>query len=504
MQAGKLPVKRHVVIAPSWKGNLEVTALCDNLELQVSSATAEVFKDDAAAKVVATDFFSQRLIVKQYNPKNLLKLLSRMLRKSNALKTWENANYLFNEGVETIRPVALIEDRIAFFSIKSFFVGIFIPGNDARAFFRDGSKTSSERRDVAERIIDSLLALHSKNIFIGDTKDANIVIGLDDIFWVDLEELSHPGWKWLQRKKMIRDWQVFFYNWRNDNPSRKLFYEVAKGRLDRRLYWALVRQVASYSRKKFKIDEVQSRLSGATDNADKILAQVRQIVQGSINPAWEKVESSNSAIVARRDIDGALLYCKVYLPRNNKEGLKRLFRAGRGKRAVRNEQMMRAAGFSVPETLYWGRQKVREYTVSIGIDGISMITWLNQHRHDPKAKRTVLRRLGEEVGALHLAGFAHGDLRMGNVLLQGPPEIPEFVFLDNERTSHFRKIPKRLAIQNLRQINTDAVSRLSRSDRLRIFRAYQSVYGAFKKKAEKRMIAEIEHLTRKRLAAALK
>ena len=76
-----LPVKRHVVIAPSWKGNLEVTALCDNLELQVSSATAEVFKDDAAAKVVATDFFSQRLIVKQYNPKNLLKLLSRMLRK---------------------------------------------------------------------------------------------------------------------------------------------------------------------------------------------------------------------------------------------------------------------------------------------------------------------------------------------------------------------------------------------------------------------------------------
>lgn len=499
-----LPIKRRVVVAPAWKGDPEVFALCANVELQVSSVAAEVFKDDAAAKVVATDYDSQRLIVKQYNAKNRVKFLSRVVRKSNAQKTWENAHYLLNEGVKTVMPIALIEDRIAFLRIKSFFIGIFIPGQDARAFFRDAGKTSSERHAVAVKIVDSLLALHSKNIFIGDTKDTNIVIGSGDVFWVDLEELSHPTWKWLKRKKMTRDWQVFFYNWRNDNPSRKLFYEVAKCRLDRRRYWAIVRQVASYSRKKFKIDEIQSRLSGATDNAEKILAQVRQISQGSINPAWEKVQSSRSAIVTRRDIDGVSLYCKVYLPRNNKEGLKRLFRAGRGKRAVRNEQMMRAAGFSVPETLYWGSQKVREYTVSRGIDGISMISWLNQHRHDPKAKRTVLRRLGEEVGALHLAGFAHGDLRMGNVLLQGPPEIPEFVFLDNERTAHFRKIPKRLAIQNLRQINTDAVSRLSRSDRLRIFRAYQSVYGALKKKTEKRMIAEIEHLTRKRLATALK
>ena len=133
-----------------------------------------------------------------------------------------------------------------------------------------------------------------------------------------------------------------------------------------------------------------------------------------------------------------------------------------------------------------------------------MIAWLNLHRHDSKVKRKVLRRLGEEVGALHLAGFAHGDLRLGNVMLKGPAETAGFVFIDNERTALFRNIPERLLIQNLRQINTDAVSRLSRSDRLRIFRAYQSVYGSFKKKAEKRMIAEIEHLTRKRLAVALK
>jgi len=499
-----LPVKRRVVVAPAWKGNPEVSALCANVELQLSSVAAEVFKDDAAAKVVATDYNSQRLIVKQYNAKNPIKFLSRTVRKSNAQKTWENAHYLLNKGVETVRPIALIEDRIAFFRIRSFFIGIFIPGQDARAFFRDAKKTSSERRAAAEKIVDSLLALHSKNIFIGDTKDTNIVIGSDNIFWVDLEELSHPTWNWLERKKMIRDWQVLFYNWRYDDAGRKIFCDVAKSRLDRRRYWMIVRHVALYSRKKFKIDEIQSRLSVATGNADKILAQVRQIARGSINSDWEKVESSRSAIVARRDMDGASLYCKVLLPRNKKEGLKRLFRAGRGERAVRNEQMMRAAGFAVPEILYWGRQKEREYVVYRGVEGTSMIAWLNQHRHDLIEKRTVLQRFGEEVAELHLAGFAHGDLRMGNVMLRGPAESAEFVFIDNERTALFRKIPKRLVIQNLRQINTDAVSRLSRSDRLRIFRAYQSVYGAFGKETEKRMIAEIDRLTRKRLGVASK
>jgi len=497
-----LPIKRRVVVAPAWKGNPEVSALCANVELQVSSVAAEVFKDDAAAKVVATDYDSQRLIIKQYKAKDPVKFLSRTVRKSNAQKTWENAHYLLNEGVETVRPIALIEDRIAFFRIKSFFIGIFIPGQDARAFFRDASKTSSERRAVAEKIVDSLLALHSRNIFIGDTKDTNMVIGSDNIFWVDLEELSHPTWKWLTRKKTIRDWQVLFYNWRNDDAGRKIFSDVAKNRLGRRRYWMIVRHVAFYSRKKFKIDEIQSRLSGATGNADKLLAQVRLIARGSINSDWEKVESSKSAIVARRDMDGAPLYCKVFLPRNKKEGLKRLFRAGRGERAVRNEQMMRVAGFSVPETLYWGRENGREYIVSRGVVGISMTAWLNLHRHDPKEKRTVLRRLGEEVGALHLAGFAHGDLRLGNVMLNGPAESAGFVFIDNERTALFRNIPERLLIQNLRQINTDAVSSLSRSDRLRIFRAYQSVHGAFGKETEKRVIAEIERLTRKRLGVA--
>ena len=499
-----LPIKKRIAVAPSWQGISKVSALCTNVEAQIKSTNAEIFKDDAAAKVVAIDLNGSRLVLKQYNVKNLVKFLTRSVRRSSAQKTWDNAQYLLNKGIETVRPVALIEDRIAFFTINSFFIGTFIPGQDARSFFRDASKAFSKRRAVVGKIVDSLLELHSKNIFVGDTKDTNIVIGPDDVFWVDLEELARPKWGWLKRKKMLRDWQVLFYNWRNDAASRQLFYDAVRDKLDRQHYWELVRHVALYRGKKFKINEIQSRLSRVTDNAGKILAQARQIAQGSMNSHWEKVESSGKAIVARRQQDGTSLYCKVFLARNKKEGLKRLFRPGRGERAVRNEQMMRAAGFSAPETLYWGRYKEREYTVCRGVEGTSVLAWLNQHRHNRKIKRVLLRRLGEEVAALHLAGFAHGDLRMGNVLVEGSANDPRFVFIDNERTTLFRKIPRRLVIQNLRQINTDAISRLSRSDRLRIFRAYQKVYGVFEKEEEKRLISKIEDLTRKRLEAEAK
>jgi len=52
-----------------------------------------------------------------------------------------------------------------------------------------------------------------------------------------------------------------------------------------------------------------------------------------------------------------------------------------------------------------------------------------------------LRKLGEEVAALHMVGFAHGDLHMSNILLEKNPNRFRFFFIDNERTRLYRKIP---------------------------------------------------------------
>jgi serine/threonine protein kinase len=164
--------------------------------------------------------------------------------------------------------------------------------------------------------------------------------------------------------------------------------------------------------------------------------------------------------------------------------------------------MLYGAGFRVQEPLFWGSKGGRDYVVSREIKGIKMISWLEGKDVAPKRRREVLKHLGEEVGELHRTGFVHGDLRLSNILVQEDTGKPAFYFLDNERTRlHRRRIPRREIVKNLRQINTDAVSRLSRTDRLRIFQAYHAACGIRYTNTQKRLLlAEVEKRTAQRLA----
>jgi len=495
---------RRIVFAPEWSNRCGILEFCRNVELQLGLNGTQIMKNDAAATVAAVPFNNTRLVIKQYNFKNVYKFLSRSIRPSSAKKTWDNAYSLSKIGIGSVKPVALVEDRLSFFRVRSFFVGTYIPGQDARAFFNDNDKTGHERRTAAHRIVDSLCEFHSKGLFLGDTKDTNIIVGLDSVAWVDLEELSSPHWELVKQKKSIRDWRVFFYNWRNNSVARHLFHEAAKEKLSRQNYWEIVRSAAFYRKKKFSITEFQTPLPGVCKEPNNLLNQAIKIAHGLEVPGWEKVDSSARAIVARKRYAGNWWYCKVFLARNRLEGLKTVFRLGRGARAVRNEQMMQVAGFLAPETLCWGKHKEKEYTVSKGVNGITLHAWILQHQYTSAYKRKVLAELGEEVAALHRVGFAHGDLRLGNIMLENTADHFRFIFIDNERTTLYRKISRRSIIQNLRQINTDAISLLSKTDRLRIFRAYITIYGGFDRDEQKKLIAEIERLTRKRLAVGNK
>jgi hypothetical protein len=81
---------------------------------------------------------------------------------------------------------------------------------------------------------------------------------------------------------------------------------------------------------------------------------------------------------------------------------------------------------------------------------------------------------------MHADGIFHGDLRPGNVLAwkemdsTGSPQGDNwhFFFLDNERTKKFRKLPERLRLKNLVQINMFEPGEVSNTDRMRFFKEY--------------------------------
>jgi hypothetical protein len=89
------------------------------------------------------------------------------------------------------------------------------------------------------------------------------------------------------------------------------------------------------------------------------------------------------------------------------------------------------------------------------------------------ARRQLLRSLGSFIGRLHAEGFIHGDLRPGNVFAAVENGGFRFALIDNERTVRRQPPPGRALLRNLMQLNMLAPGELSRTDRMRFFRAWR-------------------------------
>ncbi len=102
-------------------------------------------------------------------------------------------------------------------------------------------------------------------------------------------------------------------------------------------------------------------------------------------------------------------------------------------------------------------------------------------------KRALLKALGAEVARLHLAGFIHGDLTPYNVLVAQQGAV-RFVFLDHDRTVKARFWRRRRQLRNLVQLGWREFEYVSRTDRMRFFKAYCAVLGL---RAEKRVLRRV-------------
>ena len=95
---------------------------------------------------------------------------------------------------------------------------------------------------------------------------------------------------------------------------------------------------------------------------------------------------------------------------------------------------------------------------------------------DPSPKRAFLTTLGREIGRLHKHQIFHGDLRIGNVLVQEDGDSWRFWLIDNERTCQFSRLPARRRVKNLVQIHL-FVTHLTHADRWRFFQVYCETSG---------------------------
>jgi len=178
-----------------------------------------------------------------------------------------------------------------------------------------------------------------------------------------------------------------------------------------------------------------------------------------------------------------VLYFKRYLCRSIWDFIKHLFRAGRARRAFDAAMMLAENGFDVPAVVAMaecraGFFNTTNFLVTLEIENAKQIyqaipkdlEYLS--KEELKSKRELFRAFGQTVGRMHAGGIFHGDLRLGNVLARKEQDGWRFFFLDNERTKKFGRLPNRLRLKNLVQVNMFFSEAVSSTDRMRFFTAY--------------------------------
>lgn len=193
----------------------------------------------------------------------------------------------------------------------------------------------------------------------------------------------------------------------------------------------------------------------------------------------------------------AEVFIKLLDPPRGLARLKAMIRGSSAEHVVRASQQLNAAGFDAPPVLLYGRE---------ASSGRELLLMPIVHGDGPfKAlettlgyKRAMLRALGAEIARLHRAGFIHGDLTPFNMFVaRGEP--PRFTFVDNERTRlAFFPGRRRRQLRNLVQLGRFDLPGLSRTDRMRVLRAYAaSLKGSSWRSLSRRAAAMLERRIRR-------
>jgi serine/threonine protein kinase len=207
------------------------------------------------------------------------------------------------------------------------------------------------------------------------------------------------------------------------------------------------------------------------------------------------------------DVDKGV-YFKQYLCRSVWDFIKDFVRASRAERAFKAAEMLGENGFDAPAIIAMGKFRYGLYhtttfLVTLEIEDAKQIYQFisdlqKRSKLETRGKRELIRALGRTIGRMHAKGIFHGDLRLGNILARQEKNRWRFFFLDNERTKKIYRLPARLRLKNLVQVNMFPPAAISNTDRMRFFREYWAQNEETKtKKAD--LIKKVLKKTRRRL-----
>jgi len=183
-------------------------------------ARGRVLKHDGTTTVMVVGEAHRQWVVKRYNTKNRWHAVRRALRTSRAMNCWSAAWQLEAAGIDTPRPVAVLEERrLRRLKGRSYFVCEFIAGE---TLDRALSRRDGHRAYLVERAASIVRRLRRHRIAHGDLKATNFVVRDDRLYLVDLDAMKQgPGPA--VDAALSKDQQRFMRNWADDPTLSREF-----------------------------------------------------------------------------------------------------------------------------------------------------------------------------------------------------------------------------------------------------------------------------------------
>ena len=240
-------------------------------------------------------------------------------------------------------------------------------------------------------------------------------------------------------------------------------------------------------------------------------------LKGMVPALLEKKDGSHvrsslftTVLEFRNPESGEIFYFKEFHDRDMMEKLKAFFRSTRARRAFKAGKLLLEHGFCTPIPVMYGVERsfcfpIKNFLITNGVDGKKTYQYFESRFPTPLSsnsvaeKRALINAAGHEIGRLHRKGIFHGDLRVGNIIIQGRGRSALLFFIDNERTRYYKALPMRKRLKNLVQLNMASLAQITKTDRLRFLDSYISENPVLSSKNKRGLIQQIQKMTEKRL-----
>ena len=174
-------------------------------------AQSEPLKLGGGTTVVLVKLAGHSVVVKRYNRGGFRRHFRRFWRRSRARKAWLNGHRLRQSGIDTPRPLALIEERWGPLCDRSWLVTEYVEGENILELM---ARCKEEPPAAAGEALTALFeALRRERISHGDMKGTNLIWRNGKFWLIDLDAMKVHKNGFTFEKAWKKDKERFLRNW---------------------------------------------------------------------------------------------------------------------------------------------------------------------------------------------------------------------------------------------------------------------------------------------------